>query len=382
MTKKFRMVKAKTDVADWYSGYIPSLLRAMVEGKIPPTVCFFSVDQPAVFLQRYCDVLRDVNYDACLENNVKLTRGITAGGGVIYGEPGIEPILTVGWNKDEHPDLPAQPNQILMKFLGVLADLVSEKYKIPMRYRPLNDLELWDPEREVFRKIVPSGCSGLFNAIGIASGPQSVKPSELMSKILVSPVEKFADKILKDVQTRTWNLEEAGVYPKGLKELERIREDWIDIYLRTLKKAFNIEVEEGEYTDIELQYVEEFKKQFHSEEWIFARSAEKKFEEIPPGTNLGKAFLKITGGPMVRAYVLREGDTIKDMMFTGTLHMVPGDALEKLEQELIGLKIDKSAIGGKVHAMFESGVEIGLMGEEQLFNIIMEACKLSYEESA
>ncbi|MFB0559997.1 MAG: biotin/lipoate A/B protein ligase family protein [Candidatus Lokiarchaeia archaeon] len=379
MTKKWRLVEATTDVADWYSGYIPSLLRAKVEGKIPSTVAFFAIDKPAVFLQRYCDVLRDVNYEACTKNDVKITRGITAGGGVIYGEPGIEPVLTVAWNKDEHPELPSQPDLVLMKFLGVLADNVSEKYKIPMRYRPLNDLEIWDPSRKVFRKIVPSGCSGLFNAMGLASGPQTVKPSELMSKILVSPIEKFADKIMKDVQSRTWNLEEAGVYPKGIEELDRIKEDWKDIYLRTLKKAFNIEVEEGEWTDIELQYVEEFKNQFHSEQWIFARSAEKKFEEIPPGTSLGKAFLKITGGPMVRAYVLREGDTIVDMMFTGTMHMIPSDALEKLEKELIGLKIEEVAIREKVHEMFSSGAEIGLMGEDQLFNVVMEACKLSYE---
>ncbi|MGQ9722473.1 MAG: lipoate--protein ligase family protein [Candidatus Jordarchaeum sp.] len=380
MSKNWRMVTATTDVADWYSGYIPAFMRAMVEGKIPDTVAFFYMDKPAVFLQRYCDALRDVNYDACIENNVKVTRGIVAGGGVIYGEPGVEPVLTVVWNKDAHLELPSQPDLILLKFLGVLADIVSEKYKIPMRYRPLNDLEIWDASRKVFRKIVPSGCSGLFNAIGIASGPQTTKPSELMSKILVSPIEKFADKILKDVQTRTWNLEEAGVYPEGIKELERIRRDWIEMYLHTLKKAFNIEVEEGEWADAEKQYVKEFTSQFGSESWIFARSAEKKFEEIPSGTSLGKAFLKITGGPMVRAYVLREGDIIKDMMFTGTMHMVPADALEKLEKELIGLKIDNKTIKEKVHGIFEGGAEIGLMREEQLLSIILEACKLSYEE--
>ena len=39
-------------------------------------------------------------------------------------------------------------------------------------------------------------------------------------------------------------------------------------------------------------------------------------------------------------------------MFTGTLHMTPGDALEKLEQELIGLKIDEKAIKAKVDGWF------------------------------
>jgi hypothetical protein len=66
---------------------------------------------------------------------------------VIYGEPGTEPWLLVAWNKDAHPEIPTQPDAIFMKMLGAGADIISEKYKIPMRYRPLNDMELWDPKR-------------------------------------------------------------------------------------------------------------------------------------------------------------------------------------------------------------------------------------------
>jgi len=381
VTEKWRMVTTTTDIADWYSGYIPAWLRGVAEGKIPDSVGFFFIDRPAVFLQRYCDVLRDINYEACVENNVKITRGITAGGGVIYGEQGTEPWLLLAWNKDNHPEIPTSPDLILMKILGAGADIISEKYKIPMRYRPLNDMELWDPERKVWRKMMGTGTSGLFNAVGFAWFPQATKPSDLMTKCLVSPAEKFADKILKDVTTRTWNFEEAGVYSKGLDEIDRIRKDWIDISLKAIKKAFNIEVEEGEWTDTELKYVEEFKKQFHSKEWIFARSAEKKFEEIPPETNLGRAFLKIPGGPLIRAYVLREDDTIRDMMFTGTMHMNPADGLEKLEQELIGVKIDENAIKAKVSEWFSKGMEIGMLEQSQLVDIILEACKQSYKES-
>jgi lipoate-protein ligase A len=381
MAKKWRMVTGTTDIADWYSGYVPALLRATAEGKIPDTVGFFNIERPAVFLQRYCDAMRDINYEACVENGVKVTRGIVAGGGVIYGEQGTEPWLILAWNKDNHPEISTQPDIILMKALGTLADIISEKYKIPMRFRPLNDMELWDPKMKVWRKMMGTGTSGLFNAMGFAWFPQATKPSSLMAKCMVSPAEKFADKILKDVTTRTWNFEEAGVYPKGLKEIDRIRKDWVEMSLAAIKKAFNIEAEAGEWTDAELKYVEDFKKQFHAEQWIFARSAEKKFEEVPPGTALGKAFLKVSAGPLIRAYVLREGDTIKDMMFTGTMHMVPADGLEKLEKELIGMKIDEKAIKAKVDNWYKSGVQIGMLEPVQLSGIIMEACKLSYKEA-
>ncbi|MGQ9722278.1 MAG: hypothetical protein ACUVXA_13260, partial [Candidatus Jordarchaeum sp.] len=173
--------------------------------------------------------------------------------------------------------------------------------------------------------------------------------------------------------------EEAGVFPKGLNEIDRVRDAWFDITLKTLKKTFDVEVEEGEWTDAEKQYFKDFTTQFHSEPWIFARSAEKKYEEIPPGTSLGKAFVKVPAGPLIRAYILREGDKIKDMMFTGTMHMTPSDGLEKLEKELIGMKIDESAIKAKVSEWFGTGVQIGMLEPSKLVGVIMEACKLSYK---
>ncbi len=381
MTKKWRLVITTSDLSDAYSGYIPGVLRAIAEGHISETAVLFKIDRPAVFLQRYCDVLRDVNYEACIENNVKISRGITAAGGVMYGETGTEMDLIIGWDKNKHPELPSQPDLILMKVLGVFADVMSDKYKIPMRYRPLNDMEVWDSEKKIFRKVMGTGASGLFTAVGMGWVPQSTKPSELMYEVLASPVEKYADKILKDVRERGWSLEEAGAFPKGLDAIENIRENWVDIFKTTFKKAFNIEFEEGELTDIELKYIEEFKNMFQSEQHIFARSAEKKFEEIPSGTSLGRAFLKIPGGPLIRAYVLRENDTIKDIMFTGTMHMTPGDALEKLEQSLIGMKIDQNAINAKVEEWSGTGVTIGMLEAPQLTGIINEAIKLSYEES-
>ncbi|MBS7269138.1 MAG: hypothetical protein KIH10_09915 [Candidatus Freyarchaeota archaeon] len=381
MTKKWSMVITETDIADWCGAYIPALLRASAEGKIPDTVIFYYINKPAVFIQRYCDVLRDINYEACIKHNIKVTRGLAAGGGVMYNEPGTEPAMTIIWNKDKNPDLPGTIDLILMKFMGTFADVISEKYRIPMRYRPLNDMELWDPKMRVWRKMMGTGASGLFSAVGIGIAPHSTKTTDLIDEVLKVPAEKFSDKVLKDVKTRNWNFQEAGVFPKGLKEIDRIRKDWMEITLQTLKKAFNVEVEEGEMPEIVMQYVSEFKKQFHSEPWIFARSAEKKFQEIPSGTSLGKTFMKVTAGPLIRAYVLREGDTIKDIMFTGTMHMTPADALEKLEKQLIGLKIDENTIRAKVKEWATKDIQIGMLEPSQIAEVVIGACKQSYEKA-
>jgi len=44
------------------------------------------------------------------------------------------------WNKKNHPEIPTQPDLVLMKILGTGADIISQKYNIPVRYKPLNDM--------------------------------------------------------------------------------------------------------------------------------------------------------------------------------------------------------------------------------------------------
>nr|MDO8063051.1 hypothetical protein [Candidatus Freyrarchaeum guaymaensis] len=49
---------------------------------------------------------------------------------------------------------------------GKLADSVSERYKIPMRYRSLNDMEIWDPNLAAWRKVMGTGATTLGDAAG------------------------------------------------------------------------------------------------------------------------------------------------------------------------------------------------------------------------
>jgi len=87
----------------------------------------------------------DVNYEECKKLNIPIARVLFAAGGVIYAEPGIEPFTSLYWNPKRNPWIPIQPEILFMKILGRGVDLISERYKIPVRFRPLNDVEAWDP---------------------------------------------------------------------------------------------------------------------------------------------------------------------------------------------------------------------------------------------
>jgi hypothetical protein len=282
------------------------------------------------------------------------------------------------WDKKQNPRLPTRPEDMYMRMLGPLADMMSEKYEIPLRYRPLNDGELWDPKMKRWRKVVQSGSFASGNVAGFAVGVMLVKISDLMERVMRSPADKFSDKTLKEARTRNWSFEEAGIFDREKKGVRELEMELMNVYLDMLKKQFGIETEPGDITDVEKRYVEEFKKMFYSKDYVFASSAEKRFEKIPSGTSLGKNFIKISGGPLIRTYILREGDTIRDMMFTGTLHMYPPEGLEELANNLKGCKIDDDVIRTKVSEMFAKGMEIGLMDAETLSSTIMQACKDSY----
>lgn len=376
---KWRFIVTRTNVAEWYGGYLPAGLRAINEGIAPDTMGYFYIDKPSLFLQRHQDIYMDVNYDECKRLGVPIARGAVTGGGAIYAEPGIEPFLWACWDVKRNPQIPLDPNVFFPILLSRGADVICEKYKIPVRYRSLNDLELFDPKMGIFRKVMGTGMSSLGNAQGFAWFPTNFKPSETMFKVMASPKDKFADKAVKEAAQRSWNFEEAGAFSERVTRPTRdeLVREWIEITNEVWGRAFGVEVESepAEFTEKELQYVKEFYQMFSAEENLLSRSAEKRFETIPKGTTLGKYSTKVTGGPLLRAYVLKRGNTIEDVMFTGTLHMTPTDALEELEKELKECKVDEKLIRSKVEELFtKKNVHIGLGSASLIADTVIKAC--------
>jgi hypothetical protein len=380
--EKWRLVIERATASKWYSGWIPAEMRATNEGIIPDTIGFYPADRPGMYLQRYCDVLVDINYEECKRNNVDIVRGTACGGGVGYGEPGTEPNILMTWDVRRHPEIPTDIGLFYATVLSRGADVIGEKYPIPVRHRFLNDIEAWDPSMKLWRKVMGVGASGAGNAQMFAWFPMGFKQSGMVYKLYTSPKDKFADKTVKEMGLRTWTFEDAGAFKERgeFPSRDELVNDWIEITLETLKRAFNIETEPGEVTVKEREYTEEYYKTASLEQFIFASSAEKRFKTIPEGSALGKYSSKVSGGPLLRAYVLRRGDTIEDIMFTGTLQMAPSEALEDLGKELKGCKIDENLIRTKTEELFaKENVDIALGSASFVSDTIIQACKESYK---
>jgi hypothetical protein len=281
------------------------------------------------------------------------------------------------WDIRRHPEIPIMHELFYNNLFCRVADVVSERYKIPMRYRSLNDLELWDSNLKLWRKVAPAAMAPMGNAqltgIALICG----KPSDLMNRCLASPRDKYADKVIKEASLRNWNIEEAGAWPSGLPDKDQILKEQMDMILEAWRRAFGpIEYEIGEYTEGEEREGEAIYRFFTSEENIFARSPEKKFAEIPEGTSLGKHSEKVIGGPLIRAYVLRRGDMIEDVMLSGTVHLAPAETFEEIEKELKGCKMDESIIRERVEAAWKRlNAALGMGSASLVAETIVKACK-------
>jgi lipoate-protein ligase A len=381
-TRKWRLVTARTNGAELYAGYITLAAMGPNLGITPDTIAFFYIDELGVYLQRYCEANMDVDYEFCKKNNIPVVRGLAAAGGVGSGEPGVEPYVIMAWDPRRHPEIPSNIEAFYGRILSRISDGVVKRFKIPFRYRHLNDLEIWDPKIETWRKVSGVGTSSSGNAQFFAWFPiysPATKP-EIKAGIFAPATQKLSDKEIKEVAMRTWTFEEAGVPDKsGIRERDDYIKTFIDINLEAFEQAFGIkksDLEEGGFTEEELKLVKENYARMSAEDWVLAKTADYKFKEIPEGTNLGSHWVKVTGGPLIRCYIVRREDAIEDILFTGTMHMYPADTLEEIEKELKGSNIDNAQIRDKVNAVWKRlNVELGAGSPELVSEAVIKACE-------
>ena len=85
----------------------------------------------------------------------------------------------------------------------------------------------------------------------------------------------------------------------------------------------------------------------------------------------GKSITKVPGGKLLKIF-LDYDDKINKIKITGDFFLHPEESLEKLEEYLIGLKLDKDILLEKINIFFEdNGVKLfGLESKDIVDGII------------
>ncbi|MDY6790457.1 MAG: hypothetical protein SWH54_04215 [Thermodesulfobacteriota bacterium] len=348
----------------------PAIAKAKSEGKTANTVVICRMKEKSLGISYYSDSMKDVDIKTAEKMGIDVKRLGLSGGGSVFIDDSC-PLCLVYVDRND-PNL-IQPDELLMmKFLSGIADQMSKAFEVPIRFRPLNDGEIWDMELKKWKKIIPASISGIGSAIQIGAGVQiRSTDAKIAQKIITPPAEKFVDKQIKNIEERIGSLEGyMGEATPSVKEVSNVLKV-------TVEECFGIKLVPGELTNLEKEYIEESRKLYDNDNWLHNRS-ERKFGKIGPGASKGEAVAKVPGGPLLRVTLLRKGDHLQDILFTGSLHASPVDAFKKMEDFLKGIKLNPNEVKAKAKEFYkDSNIKTPMITYDFVANTIFNAAENS-----
>jgi lipoate-protein ligase A len=264
--------------------------------------------------------------------------------------------------------------------ISAIAEGTSEKFGIDARLRPLNDLYVFRPEFPAGRKT--AGTSAFFRGPFAIYFFYQVGIPDLstMEKVLKPPPEKFADKGAEvTVTAKATSLEEElGRKPSFA--------EWAEAIKIGIAKHFNVDVVPWEWVPWEKpkevwDLCRKYDRMMWNDEFKFRKTEVKRFGVIPEDVTRTRFALKIPGGPLFDIVMLSKQGLIKDVSITGSIHIVPGDCTDKMEQALKGIDInDEDAIKAKIDQVAaETNAMIGMAKIDDLKEAIIGAARKARE---
>tara|TARA_B100000886_G_scaffold174531_1_gene119467 strand:- start:816 stop:1940 length:1125 start_codon:yes stop_codon:yes gene_type:complete len=323
MQNNWRLIIDKNSYADFSVSVSPAIERAVVEEKVPPTVYLNVFDKDSVTIGMNEDPEQTLNLEFCKKEGV-LFRRRPNGGGPVYAGKGSA--FLVYYLPTKHPRVAGTTAEAFPVMLTALANILADRYGFAAQYRPLNDVEVDG------RKLIPASLK-IENGVMTFRIIINVTPidTELAGRIMPMPPEKVVDKTLKDMSSRYTCLENEACCKFDLEELEGIAR--CAVY-----EAFGEGLKIGTISDIETVYGTEFRSEYESDRWLFAKSERNRLHPIlKSGDTLGYGRAKAIGGLIRATIAIRDGKVIHAII-NGDWHPRPLHSVGWLEDALVGVE--------------------------------------------
>jgi len=341
---------------------VSTLLKLKSEEKIPNTLGLITFEKCGVCLYYYNDPEKEIDMEFCRQNDIEFGRRDT-GGSPYWADPGT--LLVYFWfNRRQVPGFPDTIAEAYRYLIGAAAQAISERFGIPAVYRPLNDMEV------AGKKLAGHTVTFLGDTCRWGCGPQVLKPRmELMSRTLKVPAEKFSDKEAKTVEARVTNFEELLGRAPAIEEVKQT-------YALSMERAMKIKFQAGNLSAEEQTLIKKERAKNFSEDWLMAMTEKRKFggDLSAAGFARGEYGLKIPQGPLIRAIVLMDGETIRNISLTGSVHCAPVQLLEDMEAGIKGLQGREESVRGVIQNFCSRlGVQTPNCSAEHFIQVIMTA---------
>jgi hypothetical protein len=225
------------------------------------------------------------------------------------------------------------------------------------------------------RKISGNGAITIENSNVLAGDLLLDVPSELMTRIIRAPSEKFQDKLANSMEQWLTSIrQELG------EDTERSN---VKQYLiEGFEKELNIHLEPDHLTENELQCLQRLVLERRKKEWIFGKdlahqrllsNGKARKAKVRGGVIVSEAVHK--AGKLIRVTLVAEERSIAGISLSGDFFTQPYlGAVAGLEKALLGVPIDEEALTERIEKAFKAlGVVLFGATEKDIVSAILKA---------
>ena len=254
MSEQWRLLLTGENTAFVNMAVDKAILVAHSEGKVPPTVRFYSWVPPAISIGYFQSILEEIDIDACKKFGVDYVRRIT-GGGAVFHEKELTYSIVIA---ESHPLI---PKNILSSYERICNALIRglQQLGIHGTYAPINDIVV---ER---KKISGNAQTRKMNTV-LQHGTILLDVDvETMFSLLKVPNEKIKDKMITDVKQRVTSVHHILGTHVGFDQVAAAMKQGFE-------EEFNVALVEGSLTSEEKKLARKFEKEcFSAFEWNHRR---------------------------------------------------------------------------------------------------------------
>jgi lipoate-protein ligase A len=304
------------------------------QSKTPDTIVLTTPETPYICIGYFQDPENELDINYCRNNHLPIIRRET-GGGAVYIDNGQ---LFVQWIFQQE----SLPRRVDKRFQLFIEPLV-ETYKffgINAYFYPINDVHV------AGKKIVGTG-AGTIGEAQIVTGNFlfDFNYATMLNAIKV-PSEDFREAVAKNLNNFITNMKrELGQLPE--------RDAVIHIYKLKCEEILGLKIELGDFTDSELMMMEKIEKKFVKDSWLYEikkEPSENKLIKIHLGIWIGDINFDMDIGS-INALVTIKDDFITEIKLTLNGLTTPDYSIRELENNLLGVKMDRALIAPKVKAV-------------------------------
>ena len=254
MKEQWRLLKTEDNSAFTNMAIDRAVLVVNSEGKVPPTVRFFTWKPSAISIGYFQSLEEEVDLEICQKYGIDYVRRITGGGAVFHDQELTYSIVI----PESHSQIPKNIIESYSRICGAIMRGLK-LLGIESRYAPINDIVTNG------KKISGNAQTRKLKTV-LQHGTVLIDVDvDKMFSLLKVPNEKIKDKLIADIKQRVTSVKQVLGKDICFKEVA-------DAMKVGFEEEFNVELVEGVLTKEEIELSKKFEKEcFSARDWNHRR---------------------------------------------------------------------------------------------------------------